>query len=47
MVDGEYRYDGEKIGIPDRGLVYSGKHTIRITGPEEEWRGGFHEQYGF
>lgn len=47
MVDGEYRYDGEKIEIPNSGLVYSGKHTIRITGPEEEWRGGFHEQYGF
>lgn len=43
MVNGAYRYDGEKIKIPDRGLVYSGKHTI--TEPEEEWRAGFHEQY--
>jgi hypothetical protein len=38
MVDGEYRYDGEKIKIPELGLVYSGKHSIRITGPEEECR---------
>ncbi|MCK4396313.1 putative baseplate assembly protein [candidate division WOR-3 bacterium] len=43
MVDEEYRYDGEKIKISDRSLVCSGKHSIRITGPEEECRveGGF------
>ena len=40
MIDGKYRYDGEKIKISECGLVSSGKHTIRITGPEEECRGG-------
>jgi DNA-binding protein YbaB len=38
MVDGAYSYDGEKIEIPEAGLVYSGKHTIRITRHEEECR---------
>ncbi len=39
----EYSYDGEEINIPDSGLVYSGKHSIRIIVPEEECRveGGF------
>ena len=38
MIDGKYRYDGEKIKISECGLVCSGKHSIRITGPEEECR---------
>nr|CBH39160.1 conserved hypothetical protein [uncultured archaeon] len=43
MMKEEYSYDGEEINIPDSGLVYSGKHSIRIIVPEEECRveGGF------
>jgi hypothetical protein len=38
MENEEYEYDGEKIEIPESGLVYSGTHAIRIIGPEEECR---------
>ena len=38
MMKEEYSYDGEEINIPDSGLVYSGKHSIRIIVPEEECR---------
>ena len=43
MMKEDYSYDGEEINIPDSGLVYSGKHSIRIIVPEEECRveGGF------
>lgn len=38
MMKEEYSYDGEEINIPESGLVYSGKHSIRIIVLEEECR---------
>lgn len=39
MLRGEpYPFDGEKIAIPNRALVWSDRHVIRISGPEEACR---------